>query len=210
LSNVIDQMLIDKTFGSRIDAKRIGAAGFSLGGYTMIEIAGGITQPSLYRDFCKSPNADGICLSPPELVEKFAKAEDLGKSDPEIQDSLRRASDSYRDLRVRAVFAIAPALGPAFRPDSLEKIKIPVAIVSGTADRNVPIGSGAQFFAKHIPGSKLTLLPGVPHYTFLAICMDQGKKSSPNLCVDDARVDREAVHAKTVQMAVEFFRASLQ
>jgi predicted dienelactone hydrolase len=213
LSNVIDQMLIDKTFGSRIDAKRIGAAGFSLGGYTMIEIAGGITQPSLYRDFCKSPNADGICLSPPEfpdLVEKFAKAEELGKADPETQASLRRASDSYRDLRVRAVFAIAPALGPAFRPDSLEKIKIPVAIVAGTADSNVPIRSGAQFFAKHIPGSKLTLLPGVPHYTFLATCMDQGKKSSPTLCVDDARVDREAVHAKTVQMAVEFFRASLQ
>jgi predicted dienelactone hydrolase len=212
LSNVIDQMLADKTFGSRIDAKRIGAAGFSLGGYTMIEIAGGITQPSLFRDFCKSPQADGICVSPPEfpdLVEKFAQTEELAKDDPEMQASFRHASDSYRDPRVRAVFAIAPALGPAFRPDSLKKINIPVAIVAGDADTNVPVASSAQFFAKHIPHAQLTLLPGVGHYTFLAVCADQGKKSRPELCIDAAGVDREAVHAKAAGLALDFFAAHL-
>ena len=36
----IDKILVvDSTFGARIESKRIGAAGFSLGGYTMIEIA---------------------------------------------------------------------------------------------------------------------------------------------------------------------------
>jgi predicted dienelactone hydrolase len=213
LSNVIDQMLADKTFSSRIDRKRIGAAGFSLGGYTMIEIAGGITQPSLFRDFCKSPQADGICVSPPEfpgLVEKFAQSEELAKGDPEMQASLRHATDSYRDPRVRAVFAIAPAAGPAFRPDSLQKINIPVAIVAGDADTNVPVASSAQFFAKQIPDAQLTLLPGVGHYTFLAVCADQGKKSRPELCVDAAGVDREAVHARAVRLALDFFAAYLK
>jgi dienelactone hydrolase len=32
-------MLADSEFGSHIDSNRIAAAGFSLGGYTMIEIA---------------------------------------------------------------------------------------------------------------------------------------------------------------------------
>src|SRR5262249_22851963 len=213
LSNVIDQMLADKTFGSRIDSTRIGAAGFSLGGYTMIEIAGGITQLSLYRDFCKSPQADGICVSPPEfpgLVEKFAKNEELSAHDPEMQASLRRASDSFRDPRVRAVFAMAPALGVGFRSDSLDKISVPVAIVAGTADKNVPIASSAQVFAKHIPSAQLTLLPGVGHYAFLASCADQGKKSRPELCLDDAGIDREAIHAKTVGLAVEFFSVHLR
>jgi len=41
----------DSTFGTRIDGSRIGAAGFSLGGYTMIEIAGGITDPAAFMDF---------------------------------------------------------------------------------------------------------------------------------------------------------------
>jgi len=213
LSNEIDQMLADKTFGSRIDSKRIGAAGFSLGGYTTIEIAGGITQLSLYRDFCRSSQADGICVSPPEfpgLVEKFAKIEQLSANDPEMQASVRRASNSFRDPRVRAVFAMAPALGVGFRSDSLDKISIPVAIVAGTADKNVPISSSAQVFAKHIPHARLMLFPGVGHYAFLASCADQGKKSRPDLCVDDAGIDREAIHAKTVGLAVEFFSVHLR
>jgi len=175
LSVLIDNMLADSNFGNRIDPKRIGAAGFSLGGYTMVEIAGGITDPSLFLDFCKSPRADGICKDPPEfpgLTEKFANA----KADPDMQSSLAHASDSYRDPRVRAVFAMAPALGPAFRPASLKKISIPVEIVAGTADTNVPIASSAQFFAKEIPHAKLTLLPGATHYVFLFTCGDAGRK----------------------------------
>lgn len=213
LSTVIDQLLADVAFRDRIDSKRIGAAGFSLGGYTMMEIAGGVSQPSLLRDFCASPKADGICISPPEfpnLVEQFKAEDALAKGDPEMQASLSRASDSYRDPRVRVVFAVAPALGPAFRPDSLERITIPVAIVAGTADTNVPIASGAEFFAKHIPHAKLTLLPGVGHYVFLANCTDEGRKSRPNLCNDGQGIDRESIHSKTAHLALEFFAAQLR
>src|SRR5262249_11173604 len=136
LSVVVDKMLADPEFAGAIDARRIGAAGFSLGGYTMIEIAGGITRRSLYTDFCRSPRADGICVDPPEfpgLTAKFNEAEQAAAKDKdtETQVSLTHASDSYRDPRVRAVFAMAPALGPAFDPPSLQKISIPVAIVAG-------------------------------------------------------------------------------
>jgi len=40
LSAVIEDILADPTFTTPIDAERIGAAGFSQGGYTMIAIAG--------------------------------------------------------------------------------------------------------------------------------------------------------------------------
>lgn len=87
-------LLTDPTLGSHIDNERIGAAGFSLGGYTMIEIAGGITDPAAFKEFCASPRADGICKSPPEfptLVEDFDK---LPKDDPDFQATLRHRSDS--------------------------------------------------------------------------------------------------------------------
>ena len=45
LSAVIDAVLDDKTFGSQIDPARIGAAGHSAGGYTVIAVAGGISDP---------------------------------------------------------------------------------------------------------------------------------------------------------------------
>jgi predicted dienelactone hydrolase len=209
LSTVIDAMLADSGFGGHIDSKRIGAAGFSLGGYTMIAVAGGITDPAAFTAFCKSAKADGICKSPaefPTLLEDFEK---LSNSDPEFQESLRHATASYRDRRVRAVFAIAPALGPAFPARDLRIISIPVEIVAGTADANVPIASSAKYFETNIPGAKLKTLPGVGHYVFLDTCTDQGRASLGILCDDGAGVDRNAIHVNTAGYALDFFGRTL-
>jgi predicted dienelactone hydrolase len=176
----------------------------------MIEIAGGITDPAAFKSFCASPKADAICKSPPEfptLVEDFNR---LSQTDPAFQSALEHAQDSYRDPRVRAVFAMAPALGPAFRTASLAKITIPVRIVAGQADANVPIASSAKYFADHIPGAQLTILPGnIGHYVFLDSCTDAGRQSRAMLCSDAAGVDRDEIHAKTIVLAIEFFDDTL-
>jgi predicted dienelactone hydrolase len=207
LSEVIEAILKDSTFGSRIDSTRVGAAGFSLGGYAMIEIAGGITDPATFIDFCASPKADGTCSSPPEfptLIEDFRK---LAKEKPEF---LRHATDSYRDARVRTVFAMAPALGPAFRLASLAKITIPVEIVAGEGDTNVPITSGARYLAANIPGSKLVVYPGaIGHYVFLDSCTEIGQKNASILCNDAAGVKRDVIHAQTIDSALQFFEHTL-
>lgn len=214
LTRVIDGMLADAEFGARVDSQRIAAAGFSLGGYTMIEIAGGLTDRAAFQAFCKSPAADGICKAPPEfpnLLEYFNSLDETAKSDPELAASLRHEKESHRDPRVRAVFAIAPALGPAFSPEGLKKIAIPVQIVAGTVDDNVPIRSSAQYFASHIPGAKLTLLEGgVRHYEFLGSCTPAGRQALPQLCTDKPGVDRDAVHQKVAAMAVTFFDAHVR
>jgi len=141
-------------------------------------------------------------------LEDFDK---LSKTDAEFQTTLRHASDSYRDTRVRAVVAIAPALGPAFRPASLTKIGIPVRIIAGQADTNVPIASGAKYFAANIPGAKLTLFPGnVGHYVFLDSCTIAGRNNLPRLCTDGDGVDRDGIHADTAALAVEFFKETLK
>jgi predicted dienelactone hydrolase len=208
LSEVISGMLADSEFGGHIDARRIGAAGFSLGGYTMIEIAGGITDAQGFVRFCDSAKADRICLSPPEfptLIEDFRK---LIREHPEV---LEHSDDSYRDPRVRSVFAMAPALGPAFPASGLKKIPIPVEIVAGESDQSVPIGSSGRYFAANIPGAKLHIFPGgVAHYNFLDSCTDSGRKNVPGLCTDAKGVDRDEIHKETVRLAVNFFRSTLR
>jgi len=210
LSAVLDAMLADSMFGPRIDPRRIGAAGFSLGGFTVIEIAGGIGELSRYQDFCKASSADGMCADPPEFPGLSAQVSALAKTDPAMQAALREGANSHRDPRIRAIFAMAPALGPAFAPDSLAKISIPVHIVAGSADSIVPLETSAKFFAAHIPGAQLTIIQDVGHYTFLGTCLPLGNQNQPKLCLDRAGVLRDDIHAQTADLAYHFFDANLK
>ncbi len=209
LSTAIDFVLRDEALSKMIDRQRIGAAGFSLGGYTMFEIAGARTDPSLFLDYCRSAGAEG-CADPPEFPNLFARWKELEATSPSLQAAMKQAGDSYRDARVRAAFAIAPALGPAFTADSLKAISIPIQIVAGEADEIVPVAANARRLAETTPGAALTLIPGAGHYTFLATCTDAGRRDRPQLCTDGAGVNREAVHQRTVEQAASFFDRTLR
>jgi predicted dienelactone hydrolase len=209
LTTVIDMLIRDRQFGRVIDPSRIGAAGFSLGGYTVIEIAGGRTDPARFQRFCRSRNADG-CVDPPEFPDLFARWAELEATSQAFRNAVSQSGRSYRDPRVRAVFAIAPALGPAFIPESLRRITTPVAIVAGSDDRIVPVGSNAQLLAKLTPRASFTLLPGVGHYTFLATCTEHGRRARPQLCADGSGVDREEIHQLTADHAARFFDKTLR
>lgn len=209
LSAVIDAMLADREFAPHIDARRIGAAGFSLGGYTMIEIAGGRSSPAFF-DFCGQHPHDRNCTAPPEFPGLSDKVVALIKTDPGYRAAIRGAGKSYRDPRVRAVFAIAPALGAVFVPESLARISIPVEIVAGSADPIEPVAGNAKVFAAHIPGSRLVLFPGAAHYTFFATCTARGRKAQPGLCDDPPGIDRQQSHERAADLAARFFSANLR
>jgi predicted dienelactone hydrolase len=112
---------------------------------------------------------------------------------------------------VRAVFAIAPAVGASFTPAGLGSIAIPVRIVVGNADQVAPADVNAAYYAKNIPGARLDVLPGgVAHYTFLSVPTAKCLKDLPLLAKDPPGVDRAKVHAQVAGMAVDFFEQSLK
>jgi predicted dienelactone hydrolase len=209
LSTIIDFALRDPVLTTMIDPRRIGAIGFSLGGYTVFEIAGARTDPGLLQQYCRSAEAEG-CADPPEFPNLFARWADLQKTSASLQAATKRAGDSYRDPRVRAGFAIAPALGPALTPDSLRGITIPIHVLAGEADQIVPIRANARRLAQFTRSVTLTLLPGAGHYTFLAPCADGGRRAQPQLCTDAAGIDREEIHLRTIDLAAQFFDRSLK
>lgn len=211
LSVLLDKLLADPLFGPRIDRDRIGAAGFSLGGYTVISVAGGQFSPREFDSFCRSPQRDFTCEPQPEFPDAPKLFAELRKTDPPttesmlVQESLRHAGDSYRDRRIKRVFAIAPALGGGFTKAGLSKISIPVSIVVGQADKVAPLATNARRYAQLIKGAKLTVLPGeIGHYTFLAECNAHGK-AILDICRDAASIDRAQVHQQVTQLAFEFF-----
>jgi predicted dienelactone hydrolase len=200
LTIVIDQLLADQNFGAYIHPEQIGAAGFSLGGYTVIALAGGRTdiQPMIHA--FTSSKRDLSREIPPEFKDTAAFMEEF-KS---LGQHIAVADASHRDERIKAVFAIAPVFGEAFSASGLSKIQIPVKIIVGEADHQAPANVNASHFAKNIKNAELTLLEKVGHYTFLGEGTEAGRRELPMFCVDDEKVVRASVHQITVQWAKEF------
>jgi predicted dienelactone hydrolase len=208
LSEALDAALADPKLGSRIDQDRIGAIGFSLGGYTVLELAGARTNLQAFEDFCASPAADAIC-HPPEMDRLKGAADTSSELSPETKASLARAGASYRDRRIKAAFVIASALGEAFDAASFAEIGIPIALVGGTADVTAPVETNIKRVAGFLPKASLTMLPGAAHYTFLDMCVPAAVDRLAIYCKDGLGVDRDAVHAQTLERVRAFFTHAL-
>lgn len=208
VSRVIDRLLSDPVFGAHIDTSAIGVAGFSLGGYTALVLAGARTSVAALRTFCQSPIRDATCEPQPEFPdasEAFAKV----RGTPVIQASIARERMSFRDPRIRGTYAIAP-VGRMLTDESLAAIRTPVRIVVGSVDRTAPAASNGEYLARHIPGATFELVPAAGHYTFLADCEPAGRAQRPDLCQDSTSADRDAIHRRIAADARTFFDRVLQ
>ena len=77
-------------------------------------------------------------------------------------------------------------------------------------DNEVPPDTNAHYFAKHIEGAELEVLPGeADHYVFLCEATRKGKALEPHICVDPDSVNRRQVHQKVAARAVSFFKQVL-
>jgi len=209
LERLIDHLVEDDVFGSRIDRKRIGAAGFSLGGYTVLELAGARTDLEQVERYCAGREEDPNCTLPPEAPFSM---EDLARhieTDPRFRASMAVHGESYRDPRVRSVVAIAPGTGMSQTEESLQNISIPTLIIVGERDTTTPPASNANRVAGFIPDSRLDVLPGVGHYTFMAECGIAGRIVTSSVCVEEEGVSRGDIHRTVARDALEFFDATL-
>ena len=223
LSEVLDGVLADAEIGPHIDPDRIGTAGFSIGGYTAMALGGAETDVSIVYDLCRErtdssqkPNkeakdADAAVCHTPEMHNMGSPQQMLQAVRKTSGESLARSGDSFRDPRVRAVFAIAPAMGMTFTDESLRAIRMPVEMVVGSEDPIAPARENDDWIRMNVRGARETILPhGVMHYTFLDTCTPEGKSKLATYCTDNTGVNRDAVHAQVSEMAVKFFDKALR
>ncbi|MGN8069314.1 alpha/beta hydrolase family protein [Mucilaginibacter sp. 22184] len=187
ISVVLDKILVDSEFKTRIDTSRIAVAGFSLGGATAIWLAGPIF------------NMDSLVKSEPQPPAQIRAAIDrliaLSKTDPVIIQSAKRQGNSFRDRRIKAVFALGPAIGHAFSRESLQSITVPVQIVVGDADLIAPKELNAEYYTENIPtAKKLIVLPG-----------ERGHYTKPQLAHE-----RPAELQEVSEIAYQFFMSTLK
>lgn len=138
----------------QLNLNQVGVIGQSFGGYTALALAGApINFPLLQKDCEDRVNALNISL----LLE--CRALEL----PVTQYNLR-------DPRVKAAIAINPLSNSIFGEDGLNKIKIPLMIVSGSNDTVAPALSEQIIPFSWLTTDKkyLVLLEGGTHFSALS------------------------------------------
>src|SRR5688572_20924618 len=151
---VLDQLLITGEIKSSIDANKIGAAGFSLGGYTAIAVAGEKMDFQALIKYFQSETGKKEADIPemPGLISFFGK--------PEVQESFEKGPP-LKEARIKSVFVLSPAISQGFpSKENFSDVKIPVYIVAAANDQIAPVKTNAAHYAKMISISQLKTLGG--------------------------------------------------
>ncbi|WP_075215656.1 alpha/beta hydrolase family protein [Mongoliimonas terrestris] len=206
LSVALDRLAADPLFGPAADLGRVFAAGFSLGGYTVLALAGAITEVARFDAYAAAVGLAGV----PEFPDLIARAASLRETSPAYRDSLARHGESHRDERVRAVFAIAPApTVRGFTDESLAALRVPVDMLVGDADTIAPADDCARWLAARLPDARLTVTGlGVGHYVYLPEGLPVGKLFDATLFADPPGIDRRRLHDEAADLALRVFARS--
>lgn len=203
ISFALTSLLNDPEVGPLVDQQKIGATGFSFGGYTMIALAGAKLDFEQARNYYKTIGHKELEIPEfPGLVKLLDDSTLIAES-----KHVRPA----KDPRIKAFFSISPALGFGFtRDEQVADIKGALYIVGSQSDSIAPVKTNARHYHQLIPKSKYTELPGkVGHYVMLGEAIDAVKKEAPIYFIDDPSVNRHAIHLHVDSLAVAFFRKEL-
>jgi predicted dienelactone hydrolase len=203
LHAVIDYMLGAWPGHDRLDPARVGAFGFSAGGFTVLVAAGGTPDLGKIRPFCAAHPSQYVCL----LVRRAAP----DVLDPKVTPPPSDATVWVHDGRIRAAVVAAPALGFAFAPDGLKATTAPIQLWRAEADRVLPSPDYAEAARDALPSPPdYHVVQGADHWDFLAPCSPALAKVAPQICGEIGGFDRAAFHARFNREVVAFFLAKLR
>jgi len=204
VSYVLDKVLDNPKFKSNIDKAKIGMAGFSLGGYTTIALAGGNLNYNLLSDFSKTKEGQKE-FNIPELgdVSKFISTEIIIKGNTYY--------NKLKDGRISAFIAMAPAIGQGFNHEKqFENVNNTVLIIGAENDERTPTETNAKHYHELIKNTQYIELKGeVGHYIFMNEAKNGLKRAAPLIFKDDGTVNRNNIHKKISKIVIDYFEKKL-
>jgi predicted dienelactone hydrolase len=209
LTEILNLLGAHGPFADRLDLNAIFAAGFSLGGYTVLQLAGAVTSLKLFDEWLISIGEHGG--GPREFPDLASHIPELRAKSAQYRQSVERHSDSYLDPRIKAVVALAPAPPVrSFKPESVSMIVVPTALIVGQNDLEAPHTLCALWLKENNPSFQVELLGrDVGHQVFLPEATETGKALEPDICCDPDGVDRGAIHGSVATMVEAKFRKAV-
>jgi predicted dienelactone hydrolase len=197
LKRLLDYMLDEWPGRAAIDAKKVGAFGFSAGGFTVLASIGGQPDLSQVRPHCAAHPIGFDC----ELI-RGTPAPAPGSQPPRTFFTA--------DPRIRAAVIAAPALGYAFGREGLAHVKIPVQLWRAEDDSVLPNPWYAEAVIDALPRpAEYFVVPNADHFDFLAPCSAALAKAAAQICGERPGFDRAKFHGSLETEMVRFFREKL-
>jgi predicted dienelactone hydrolase len=198
LRATIDHMLAKWKRHDAIDPARVGAFGFSAGGFTALTAVGAQPDMKLIASQCvHSP--EFIC----QVLAHFKS--------PLLSFNAPAGEPMQASPQVKAVVAAGPGLGFTMTQAAMADVKVPVQLWSGEKDETVPYATNAKPIIEALGknGQKVDFhaIPNASHLSFLAPC---GPVKVPELCMDPEGFDRVAFHAAMNVEVIKFFDRTLK
>lgn len=197
LKGLVDYMLTEWPGRAAIDPTRVGAFGFSAGGFTVLASIGGQPDLAEVRPHCAAHPVGFEC----QLL-KGTPAPPPGSTPP-------RAFFTA-DPRIKAAVIAAPALGYSFGREGLAQVTVPIQLWRAEDDSFLPNPWYAQAVNDALPRPpEYHVVPNADHLDFMAPCSPALAKAASDICQERPRFDRAGFHRTFVAEVVRFFRAKL-
>lgn len=193
LSRLMDHMTLAWRGSAHIDRERIGAFGFSAGGYTVLAAMGGRPDFARLPAHCSAHAEDPVCVP---LLTRW--------------DSMLRTTAPKPDARIRAAVVAAPGLGFLFDQGSLRQRARDVQLWRAEKDEVLLHPHHVEVVANALGhAADFRVVSSAGHYAFLTPCPGQLAKALPAICRDSPSFDRSAFHRQFNAEVVGFLARQL-
>jgi len=199
LRRLVDYMLNEWSNHGHLDPARVGAFGFSNGGFTVLVAVGGVPDLSKTRPYCEANPDHDLCSA----LTHAAVDTDLGVDVP--------AGAWIPDPRVKAAVVVAPAFAYAFTPAGLRDVRAPIQLWRAGDDQHQPHPFYEEAVRAALPRApEYHVVANAGHYDFLAPCSPRLSRMAPGICTSLPGFDRAAFHERFNAEVLRFFQAKLR
>ncbi|MDE1148146.1 MAG: hypothetical protein PW843_16215 [Azospirillaceae bacterium] len=190
---------ITATWADVVDGHRVGAFGFSAGGFTVLAAAGGQLDLAAIGPHCAAhPDFFDCRLMAARPPAGMSSGHPMGR--PRVTP----------DPRIRALVVAAPALGFAFTGGGLKDVTAPVQLWRAADDEILPHPYYAEAVRLALPTPPEShVVDHARHFDFLVPCSATLEQAVPALCQSEPGFDRAAFHRDFNAAVVAFFQRTL-
>lgn len=206
LSRVIDVVTKDSALAGKVEPQRIAAIGHSLGGWSVVALAGAKFDTELFQKDCKDYPSPRTCGLAHELGVYGGK------------EATQKFLNMPADKRVGAIVSLDLGLARGFTPESLSSIHVPALIFGAGVDiGDLPAKLESGYVATNMPTSTgYVEIPDAIHFSFMQICkagaVEIIEAQSPGdgiVCKEGGERDRAAIHREVADMIIAFLAKSI-